>query len=95
MPFPQGSSQRPAGKNMERNNEKSEDASSQEAYCSCCRCFWEFFSRLPIGDAQNSSNSAEIENLKLIVDQQQKALEQQQAQIQALQSALTEQKKML
>jgi len=45
--------------------------------------------------AQNSSNSPEIENLKLIVDQQQKALEQQQAQIQLLQSALTEQKKML
>ena len=45
--------------------------------------------------AQNSSNSTEIENLKLIVDRQQKALEQQQAQIQVLQSALAEQKKVL
>src|SRR5580704_11450180 len=45
--------------------------------------------------AQNSSDGAEIENLKSIVDQQQKTLEQQQAQIRALQSALTEQKTML
>jgi hypothetical protein len=45
--------------------------------------------------AQTSSNMAEIENLILIVGQQQKTLEQQQAQIQALQSALAEQRKML
>ena len=57
--------------------------------------FWSFSVACLSAMAQNSSNSAEIENLKLIVDQQQKALEQQQAQIQALQSALTEQKKML
>jgi len=35
---------------MEGSNEKSEDTSSYRAYCSCCRCFLEFFSRLPIGD---------------------------------------------
>ena len=69
---------------MERNNENSEDASSQEAYCSCCRCFWESFSRLSIGDGSEFEQQCQIENLKLIVDQQQKALEQQQAQIQAL-----------
>src|SRR5580698_5924035 len=57
--------------------------------------FWSLSVACPSAMAQNSSNSAEIENLKLIVDHQQKALEQQQAQIQALQSALTEQKKML
>ena len=57
--------------------------------------FWSFSVTCPSAMAQNSNNSAEIENLKLIVDQQQKALEQQQAQIQALQSALTEQKKVL
>ncbi|HEY6385651.1 MAG TPA: hypothetical protein VIX91_08230 [Candidatus Acidoferrum sp.] len=45
--------------------------------------------------AQTSSSTAELEKLKLIVGQQQKALEQQQAQILALQSALAEQKKML
>ncbi|MGA7842142.1 MAG: hypothetical protein WCA34_14560 [Candidatus Acidiferrales bacterium] len=45
--------------------------------------------------AQNSRNSPEIKNLKLIVDQQQKAREQLQAQIQVLQSALADQKKML
>jgi hypothetical protein len=57
--------------------------------------FWSFSVACLSAMAQNSSNSAKIENLKLIVDRQQKALEQQQAQIQALQSALTEQKKML
>jgi uncharacterized coiled-coil protein SlyX len=57
--------------------------------------FWSFSVACQSAMAQNSNNSAEIENLKSIVDQQQKALEQQQAQIQALQSALTEQKKML
>ncbi|MGA9570795.1 MAG: hypothetical protein WBS17_11955 [Candidatus Acidiferrales bacterium] len=45
--------------------------------------------------AQNSRNSPEIKNLKLIVDQQQKAREQLQAQIQVLQFALADQKKML
>jgi len=35
---------------MEGSNEKSEDTSSYKAYCSCCRCFLQFFSRLPIGD---------------------------------------------
>jgi hypothetical protein len=45
--------------------------------------------------AQTSSNTVEIEKLKLIVGQQQKTLEQQQAQIQALRSALAEQKKIL
>ena len=57
--------------------------------------FWSFSVACLSAMAQNSSNSPEIENLKLIVDQQQKALEQQQAQIQLLQSALAEQKKML
>src|SRR5580700_4363446 len=57
--------------------------------------FWSFSLACLSVMAQNSSNSPEIENLKLIVDQQQKALEQQQAQIQMLQSAMTEQKKML
>jgi hypothetical protein len=57
--------------------------------------FWSFSVGCLTAMAQNSSNGAEIEKLKLIVDRQQKALEQQQAQIQALQSALTEQKKML
>jgi len=42
--------------------------------------------------AQNSTSMTEIEKLKSIVGQQQKVLEQQQAQIQALQSALAEQK---
>lgn len=45
--------------------------------------------------AQTSTGMAEIEKLKSILDQQQKALEQQQAQILALQSALAEQKKMV
>lgn len=45
--------------------------------------------------AQTSSTGAEIERLKLIVGKQQDALEQQQTQILALQSALAEQKKML
>ncbi len=45
--------------------------------------------------AQNSRNSPEIKNLKLIVDQQQKAREQLQAQIQVLQFALADQKQML
>src|SRR5580700_551070 len=50
MRFPQAPRNGPRGKNMERNNEKSEDASFHEVYCSCCRCFLESFSRLPIGD---------------------------------------------
>jgi hypothetical protein len=45
--------------------------------------------------AQASNSTADIEQLKLILSQQQKALEQQQAQIRALQSALAEQQKML
>ena len=57
--------------------------------------FWSFSVVCLSAMAQNSSNGAEIEKLKLIVDRQQKALEQQQTQIQALQSALTEQKEML
>jgi len=57
--------------------------------------FWSFSAACISAMAQNSSSSPEIENLKLIVDQQQKALEQQQAQIQVLQSTLAEQKKML
>ena len=57
--------------------------------------FWSFSVACLSAIAQNSSNTPEIENLKLIVDQQQKVLEQQQVQIQLLQSALTEQKKIL
>lgn len=45
--------------------------------------------------AQTSSTMVEIEKLKSIVNQQQKVLDQQQAQIQALQSALAEQKEMM
>ena len=45
--------------------------------------------------AQTSSGTAEIDQLKLVVSEQQRALEQQQGQILALQSALAEQKKML
>ena len=45
--------------------------------------------------AQTSTSMAEIEKLKSIVDEQQRALEEQQAQIQALQSALAEQKVMM
>ena len=45
--------------------------------------------------AQTSTGTAELEKLKLVVGQQQRALEQQQAQILALQSALAEQKNML
>lgn len=45
--------------------------------------------------AQTSTSMAEIEKLKSIVDQQQRVLEQQEAQIQALQSALAEQKGMM
>lgn len=45
--------------------------------------------------AQTLTSTAEIEKLKSIVDQQQRALEQQQAQIQVLQSALAEQKDMM
>ena len=45
--------------------------------------------------AQNSSSTEDIEKLKSIVGQQQKTLEQQQAQIVVLQSALAEQKRML
>ena len=45
--------------------------------------------------AQTSSNTTEIEKLKSVVDQQQKTLEQQQSQIQALQAALAEQKKIV
>jgi hypothetical protein len=48
-----------------------------------------------LATAQASSDTAEIEQLKLIVGQQQRALEQQQAQILVLQSALAEQKKIL
>ena len=45
--------------------------------------------------AQDSSRTEDIDKLKSIVGQQQKTLEQQQAQIVALQSALAEQKRML
>src|SRR5690348_3800618 len=49
----------------------------------------------PWAVAQTTSSPAETEQLELIVGKQQKALEQQQAQILALQSALAEQKEML
>src|SRR5277367_1983831 len=49
----------------------------------------------PALPAQTLSSTAEIEQLKLIVGEQQRALEQQQAQILALQSAMAEQKKIL
>jgi hypothetical protein len=52
------------------------------------------FSSLP-ASAQTPSNTAEFEQLKSIVGDQERTLEQQQAQILALQSALAEQKKML
>src|SRR5271170_791058 len=45
--------------------------------------------------AQTLSSSAEIEELKLIVGEQQRTLEQQQGQILALQTAMAEQKKIL
>ena len=64
-------------------------------FVSVVAVFWSFSAGCLSAMAQNSSNSPEIENLKLIVDQQQKALEQQQAQLQVLQSTLAEQKKML
>jgi hypothetical protein len=48
-----------------------------------------------LATAQASSSTGEIEQLKSIVGQQQRALEQQQAQIVALQSALAEQKQIL
>lgn len=45
--------------------------------------------------AQTYSSTTEIEKLKLVVDRQQRMLDQQQSEIQALQSALAEQKRMV
>jgi hypothetical protein len=53
------------------------------------------FSGCPLLPAQTSSDAGELEQLKPVVRSQQNLLEQQQAQIQALQSALAEQKQML
>jgi hypothetical protein len=45
--------------------------------------------------AQTSGSTTEIEKLRLVVDRQQEMLDQQQSEIQALQAALAEQKKMV
>jgi hypothetical protein len=56
---------------------------------------WVLFAGCLLATAQTSSSTTEIEKLELIVAQQQRALEQQQTQILALQSALAEQQKIL
>src|SRR5580704_17453258 len=90
------SSQRPAGGRIWRGMMKSQKMRLLiKLIVSVVAVFWSFSAACISAMAQNSSSSPEIENLKLIVDQQQKALEQQQAQLQVLQSTLAEQKKML
>src|ERR1700675_816480 len=94
--FPPSSSQRPAGGRTWSGIMKSQKMRLlMKCIVPVVAVFWSFSVACLSAMAQNSSDSAEIENLKLIVDQQQKALERQQAQIRALQSALTEQKTML
>jgi hypothetical protein len=56
---------------------------------------WAVSVACPSAIAQRSSNTAEIEKLKTIVYRQEKTLEQQQAEIRSLQSALAEQKNLL
>jgi hypothetical protein len=56
---------------------------------------WVLFAGCLSAAAQTSSSTVELEKLTLVVGQQQRSLEQQQAQILALQSALAEQKEVL